>query len=106
MAQRLVRTKRKIKAANIPYRIPPPHLWAERFDSVLSVIYLIFNEGYTATSGLQLTRADLCHGAIRLGQTLVSLAPGKPEAAGLLALLLLHDSRCRARTDHAGNLVP
>ena len=106
MAQRLVRAKRKIKAANIPYRIPPPHLWAERFDSVLSVIYLIFNEGCAATSGPELTRADLCHEAIRLAQTLASLVPRESEAAGLLALLLLHDSRRRARTDRAGNLVP
>ena len=105
MAQRLVRAKRKIKAANIPYIVPPPHLWPERLDSVLSVIYFIFNEGYAATSGGELTRADLCHEAIRLGHILAGLAPQEPEAAGLLALMLLHDSRRRARTDEVGNLV-
>ena len=105
MAQRLVRAKRKIKAANIPYIVPPPHLWPERLDSVLSVIYFIFNEGYAATSGGKLTRADLCHEAIRLGHILVGLAPQEPEAAGLLALMLLHDSRRPARTDDMGNFV-
>ena len=105
MAQRLVRAKRKIKAANIPYVVPPPHLWPERLDSVLSVIYFIFNEGYLATSGSELTRADLCHEAIRLGRILVGLAPKEPEAAGLLALMLLHNSRRRTRTDDIGNLV-
>ena len=105
MAQRLVRAKRKIKVANIPYIVPSPHLWPERIDSVLTVIYLIFNEGYAARSGNQLTRADLCHEAIRLGNILVSLVPQEPEVAGLLALMLLHDSRCLARTDHDGNMV-
>ena len=106
MAQRLVRAKRKIKAANIPYRIPPAELWPERVDSVLSVIYFIFNEGYSATSGSRLTRGELCDEAIRLGTILVDLAPDEPEAAGLLALMLLHDSRRKARTDEAGDLVP
>ena len=105
MAQRLVRATRKIKAANIPYRVPPPDLWPERLESVLSVIYLIFNEGYAATTGDDLTRADLCREAIRLGRIVVELAPGEPEAAGLLALMALHDSRRPARTDGDGNLV-
>jgi RNA polymerase sigma-70 factor (ECF subfamily) len=100
-----VRAKRKIKAANIPYRVPPPHLWPERLDSVLSVVYFIFNEGYLATSGGELTREDLCAEAIRLGRILVGLAPAEPEVAGLLALMLLHDSRRPARTDDAGNFV-
>ena len=104
MAQRLVRAKRKIKAANIPYRVPPPHLWSERLDSVLAVVYLIFNEGYSATQGDELTRADLCDEAIRLGRMLTELAPAEPEAAGLLALMLLHDSRRAARTDARGEL--
>ncbi len=105
MAQRLVRAKRKIKAAGIPYRVPPPRLWPERLHSVLSVIYLVFNEGYAATSGRQPTRAGLCDEAIRLGRILVDLVPREPEAAGLLALMLLHDSRRRARTDDSGDLV-
>jgi RNA polymerase sigma-70 factor (ECF subfamily) len=105
MAQRLVRAKRKIKAANIPYRVPPPHLWPQRLESVLSVIYFIFNEGYSATSGGKLTRAELCGEAIRLGRILLYLPPHEPEAAGLLALMLLHDSRRAARTDSEGNLV-
>ena len=106
MAQRLVRAKNKIKAANIPYRVPPPDLWAERFESVLAVIYLIFNEGYAATSGPDLTRADLSQEAIRLGRLLVSLAPHDAEGAGLLALMLLHDARRDARTDPSGRFVP
>jgi len=105
MAQRLVRAKRKIKVARIPYSVPPPHLWAERLQSVLSVIYFIFNEGYSATSGPRLTREDLCREAIRLGQTLVNLVPREPEVLGLLALMLLHDSRRTARTDAAGEFV-
>jgi RNA polymerase sigma-70 factor (ECF subfamily) len=105
MAQRLVRATRKIKAANIPYRVPPPDLWPERLESVLSVVYFIFNEGYAATAGGKLTRADLCEEAIRLGRILVALAPGEPEAAGLLALMLLHDARRSARTDADGDLV-
>ena len=105
MAQRLVRAKRKIKVANIPYRVPPPHLWSERLGSVLSVVYLIFNEGYAATSGPQLTRADLCAEAIRLGRIVAGLAPAEPEAGGLLALMLLHDSRRGARTHCDGSLA-
>ncbi len=105
MAQRLVRAKGKIKAARIPYRVPPPDLWPERLESVLAVIYFIFNEGYRATSGRSLTRGDLCAEAIRLGRILVDLAPSEPEAAGLLALMLLHDSRRGARVDRSGDLV-
>ena len=105
MAQRLVRAKRKIKVANIPYIVPPPHLWPERIESVLTVIYLIFNEGYATRSGNQPTRADLCHEAIRLGEILLSLSPQEPEVLGLHALMLLHDSRRPARTDRDGNLV-
>ena len=105
MAQRLVRAKRKIKAANIPFRVPPSELWAERLDSVLSVIYFIFNEGYSATSGRTPTREDLCREAIRLGRILVDLTPREAEVIGLLALMLLHDSRRPARLDREGNLV-
>lgn len=105
MAQRLVRAKRKIKAANIPFRIPPDHLWPERIDSILSVLYFIFNEGYSATSGRSLTRSELADEAIRLTRVLVELAPREPEALGLLALMLLHHSRRAARTDEAGDLV-
>ena len=85
--------------------MPPPHLWPERLKSVLSVIYLIFNEGYAATSGNEPTRAGLCEEAIRLGQILVALVPHEPEAAGLLSLMLLHDSRRQARADKDGNLI-
>jgi len=105
MAQRVVRAKRKIKAANIPYRVPPPNLWAERLGSVLAVVYLIFNEGHTATSGPALIRADLCREAIHLCRTLVDLAPEEPEVIGLLALMVLHDSRRTARTGNEGNFV-
>jgi len=105
MAQRLVRAKRKIKAANIPYRVPPAHLWPERLASVLSVVYFVFNEGYEASSGRSLTRGDLCDEAIRLGRVLVDLAPSEPEAAGLLALMLLHDSRRAARTGPGGEMI-
>ncbi len=105
MAQRLVRAKRKIKAANIPYRVPPPELWPERLNSVLAVIYLVFNEGYAATSGAEPLRAALCEEAIRLGQILLDLVEEEAEVLGLLALMLLHDSRRLARTDGAGDLV-
>ncbi|MEM7405469.1 MAG: sigma-70 family RNA polymerase sigma factor [Pseudomonadota bacterium] len=105
MAQRLVRAKHKIKAAGIPYQIPPPELWPERLDSVLSVLYLIFNEGYAATAGNDIVRAELCEEAIRLGRIVSRLAPDATEAGGLLALMLLHDSRRIARTDADGNIL-
>lgn len=105
MVQRLTRAKRKIKTAGIPYEVPEPELWAERLGSVLSVIYLIFNEGYAATTGEAPTRGELCREAIRLGRILAQLVPGEPEAAGLLALMLLHDSRRVARSDAQGNLI-
>jgi RNA polymerase sigma-70 factor (ECF subfamily) len=105
MAQRLVRVKRKIRDANIPYRVPPDHLLPERTSSVLAVIYLVFNEGYSATAGESLIRRELCAEAIRLGRLVVELMPDEPEAIGLLALMLLQDSRRDARTDAAGNLV-
>ena len=105
MAQRIVRAKRKIRNAAIPYRVPPPSLLPERTAGVLAVLYLLFNEGYSATSGAGMVRAELCAEAIRLGRTLTRLMPGEPEAGGLLALMLLQDSRRAARTDGRGDLV-
>jgi RNA polymerase sigma-70 factor, ECF subfamily len=104
IAQRLVRAKRKIRDAGIPYRIPPRELLGDRFVGVLAVLYLIFNEGYAATEG-SLVRADLCDEAIRLARVLVGLMPGEPEAQGLLALMLLQHSRRDARSDASGELV-
>jgi RNA polymerase sigma-70 factor, ECF subfamily len=106
MAQRLVRAKGKIRAANIPYRVPATADLAGRVRSVLAVVYLIFNEGYAASSGAQLVRADLCAEAIRLGRLLAELMPDEPEVIGLLALMLLIESRRAARTNDAGELVP
>jgi RNA polymerase sigma-70 factor (ECF subfamily) len=105
MAQRIVRAKRKIAAAKIPYRIPSDAELPDRLPPVLSVLYLVFNEGHTASAGDDLVRTELCAEAIRLARLLVELMPDEPEALGLLALLLLTDARRPARLDAEGRFV-
>ena len=106
MAQRLVRAKRKMRNAGIPYRVPPAHLLPERTTAVLAVLYLLFNEGYAASAGADLVRQGLTDEAIRLARTLAELMPDEPEALALLALMLIHDARRAGRVDDAGDLVP
>jgi RNA polymerase sigma-70 factor (ECF subfamily) len=105
LAQRLVRAKSKIRLAGIPYQVPPLEVLPDRLAAVRSVVYLIFNEGYSATGGDSLIRRDLCAEAIRLGRLLCELTPNEPENLGLLALMLLQDSHRDARTDVRGDLV-
>ena len=106
MAKRLVRAKHKIADAAIPYRVPPAHLLPARLTGVMAVLYLLFNEGYSASRGDEPLRKNLSEEAIRLGRAVVELMPAEPEAAGLLALMLLQHSRRRARVDGEGELVP
>ena len=108
MSKRLVRARAKIWEAGIPYRVPPPELIGERTAGILAALYLLFNEGYSATVGDSLTREPLVREVIRLARLLISLpdgSPQEPEALGLLALMLFHNARRRTRTDAAGDLV-
>jgi len=105
MAQRLVRAKAKIRAARIPYEVPPDDALAERLEAVMVVVYLVFNEGYAASFGARRVRHELCEEAIRLGRMLVELLPAQAEPKGLLALMLLHDSRRETRLDGSGDIV-
>ena len=105
MAKRLVRAKQKIQHAGIPYRVPPAHLLPDRTPGVLGVLYLLFNEGYSATAGADMVRQNLSAEAIRLARVLATLMPDEAEAGGLLALMLLHDARRLARLDASGDLV-
>jgi RNA polymerase sigma-70 factor (ECF subfamily) len=105
MAQRLVRAKAKIRDARIPYELPPDDALTERLEAVMVVVYLVFNEGYAASFGARLVRHELCEQAIRLGRMLVELLPAHAEPKGLLALMLLHDSRRATRLDGSGDLV-
>ena len=105
IAQRIVRAKRKIKQAAVPYEVPPLHALPERIDAVLAVIYLIFNEGYVTSQGDNLTKAELSTEALRLGRVLCMLMPDEPETLGLMALMLIQDSRRDARTGSQGQLI-
>jgi RNA polymerase sigma-70 factor, ECF subfamily len=105
IAQRLVRAKRKIRNAGIPYRVPPRDVLPERLGAVLSVVYLLFNEGYGASAGDDLVRGALCDEALRLCRTIAELLPDEPEVLGLLALMRLHDSRRATRVDARGDVV-
>ncbi|HEX6328406.1 MAG TPA: RNA polymerase sigma factor [Jiangellaceae bacterium] len=106
MAKRLVRAKQKIKNAGIPYRVPAAHALPDRLNAVLAVLYLLFNEGYAASSGSNLVRHDLCTESIRLARLLRQLMPDEPEVGGLTALMLFQDARRAARVDEAGEIVP